>query len=274
MADATADITEGAALQQFILLAKKAKGKACAAVIMQALSAPGVFVFGELLEMANVQALSEGEDKATLELLKIFSYGTYSDYKAAKLATLTPQQAKKLQQLTIVSLAAQSKAIPYDVLQKQLDIKSLRELEDLIIDAIYQGLFQGQLDQRRKQVEIEFAMGRDLKPDSVDSMMRLLQDWSSQSQDLLKTIKEKIQHANFMSDNEKKHREEQDKKIETVKQTLKAAMDSDLMQSTEFEGMEGGFFGGDGGKKGGRGRKGPGGGRDPHMPRDNNRRNF
>jgi len=149
-------------------------------------------------------------------------------------------------------------------LQQQLDIKSLRELEDVIIDAIYQGLFQGQLDQKRKQLEVELAMGRDLKPDSVDSMMRVLQDWSGQSQELLKTIKDKIQHATYMNDAEKKTTRRTWKKVEIVKSTLKAALESDIMQAAELEGAE--FL--EGGKKS-RGRKGPGGGgrmmMDPHM---------
>lgn len=48
-------LTEGAALQPFVLLAKNAKGKAAAALIQQVLSAPNVYVFGELLEMQNMQ---------------------------------------------------------------------------------------------------------------------------------------------------------------------------------------------------------------------------
>jgi hypothetical protein len=42
-------------LEQFILLSKSAKGAAVVALITQALEAPGVYVFGELLDMPNVQ---------------------------------------------------------------------------------------------------------------------------------------------------------------------------------------------------------------------------
>lgn len=42
-------------LEQFVLLAKGAKGSACAELIKQVLEAPGVHVFGELLEMPNIQ---------------------------------------------------------------------------------------------------------------------------------------------------------------------------------------------------------------------------
>lgn len=42
-------------LEQFILLAKGTSGSALTALISQVLEAPGVYVFGELLELANVQ---------------------------------------------------------------------------------------------------------------------------------------------------------------------------------------------------------------------------
>ena len=42
-------------LEQFVLLAKTAKGAAAVSLIKQALEAPGVYVFGELLDMPNIQ---------------------------------------------------------------------------------------------------------------------------------------------------------------------------------------------------------------------------
>jgi len=44
-----------AALEQFILLSKTAKGAAAAELIRQALATPGIYVFGELLEMPNIK---------------------------------------------------------------------------------------------------------------------------------------------------------------------------------------------------------------------------
>lgn len=46
---------------------------------------------------------------------------------------------KKLQHLTIVSLAIKSKSIPYAVLLNELEIDNVRHLEDIIIEAIYAG---------------------------------------------------------------------------------------------------------------------------------------
>ena len=70
-------------LEQFLLLAKTARGPAVCELIRQALEAPGVYVFGELLETECVKDLASiGEEGARyVQLLELFAYGTYADYK-------------------------------------------------------------------------------------------------------------------------------------------------------------------------------------------------
>lgn len=46
-------------LQQFCLLAKTAHGAAILELVKQVLEAPGVYVFGELLVMPNIQEVCE-----------------------------------------------------------------------------------------------------------------------------------------------------------------------------------------------------------------------
>ena len=45
-------------LEQFILLAKSARGAAIIKLINQVLETPGIYVFGELLQMPNVQEVN------------------------------------------------------------------------------------------------------------------------------------------------------------------------------------------------------------------------
>ena len=52
--------------EQFVLLAKSAKGAAAVELVKQALEAPGVYVFGELLDMPNI-----------IEVLLIFRQSTF-----------------------------------------------------------------------------------------------------------------------------------------------------------------------------------------------------
>lgn len=44
-----------AKLEQYLLMSKAAKGAAAAKLVQDATSAPGVFVFAELLEQPNIQ---------------------------------------------------------------------------------------------------------------------------------------------------------------------------------------------------------------------------
>jgi COP9 signalosome complex subunit 7 len=45
-----------------------------------------------------------------------------------------------------------------------LKIDNVRELEDLIIDCIYNELISGQLDQLKQQFHVVSCYGRDLRP--------------------------------------------------------------------------------------------------------------
>jgi len=67
--------------------------------------------------------------------------------------------------------------LPYARLLSELDMGSVRELEDLIIDAIYQEIVRGKLDQKEQQFEVEFTMGRDLREGQLQQLLVSLQTW-------------------------------------------------------------------------------------------------
>lgn len=79
-------MTVPAALHPFVILAKSATGAACADLIKQATSANGAYTFTALLEAENVQKLAGTEHEPSLNLLRIFSWGTYRDYTSINLA--------------------------------------------------------------------------------------------------------------------------------------------------------------------------------------------
>jgi COP9 signalosome complex subunit 7 len=86
----------------------------------------------------------------------------------------------KLRHLSIVSLANKSRIIPYKTLCEQLDIKNTRELEDLIIEAFYADIIKGKLDQLNNQLEIDFAIGRDVTDKQIDDILNVLENWFAQ----------------------------------------------------------------------------------------------
>ncbi|KAF9242342.1 hypothetical protein BU15DRAFT_86911 [Melanogaster broomeanus] len=152
-----------ARLEPFLLMSKSARGAAAAKLIQDATSAPGVFVFAELLELPNIQELANNEQHASsLSLLQLFSFRTYRDYLENKdsLPPLNQAQITKLRYLTIVTLATERRILPYSLLLQELKVESIRELEDLIIDAIYLDILRGKLDQKEQQLEIEYHDGK------------------------------------------------------------------------------------------------------------------
>ena len=54
---------------------------------------------------------------------------------------------------------------------------TIRDLEDLIIDAIYLDILRGKLDQKEQQLEVEYTMGRDLEPGKLEEILSALQNW-------------------------------------------------------------------------------------------------
>jgi len=217
-------------LEQFVLLAKGAKGAAAAELIKQALDAPGVYVFGELLDTSNIKELSEGQFAPHYNLLNLFAYGIYRDFKesSGNLPELSPVQVKKLRHLTIVSLATKTKCIPYSVLLQELDMKNLRELEDLIIEAIYADVIRGKLDQKNQQLEVDYAIGRDIQPEAVTEIVSVLQEWCTSCETVLKGIENQISKANSHRETQNKIKQQVEQEVTNIKKTLKSSQQPDI----------------------------------------------
>ncbi|KAK6176883.1 hypothetical protein SNE40_015097 [Patella caerulea] len=217
-------------LEQFVLLAKTAKGAAAVGLINQVLEAPGIFVFGELLDMPTIQELSSGPQEAHYNLLNLFAYGTYKDYKANKdkLPELTKAQQTKLRHLTVVSLATKTKCIPYSTLLTELDIQNVRALEDIIIEVICADVIHGKLDQKNQQLEVDYAIGRDIKQESIPEVISVLQDWCEGCEAVLKGIEQQVSKANTCKDNNNKIKANTEQEVINLKKTLKTTHQQDL----------------------------------------------
>ncbi|KAF9490292.1 hypothetical protein BDN71DRAFT_1400300 [Pleurotus eryngii] len=208
-----------AKLEPFLLIGKSMKGAAAAKLISDAISAPGVFVFSELLELPNIQELATHEQYASHHaLLQVFSYKTYEDYLQRKdsLPPLNQAQTVKLKYLSIVTLASERRILPYSTLLKALDMLSIRELEDLIIDAIYLDILRGKLDQKEEQLEVEYTMGRDLELGKLETVLEALKDWHSTTAAVLTTLDEKLVSISSAAAAAKAEREGYDKELNGI----------------------------------------------------------
>ncbi|XP_056642625.1 COP9 signalosome complex subunit 7a [Diorhabda carinulata] len=215
----------GSVLEQFVILAKCTKGAACAELVKQVLEAPGVYVFGELLDMPNILELAT-TDKKYFNTLELFAFGTFKDYLANQneVLELTPAQRKKLQHLTIVTLAMKSKCIPYSTLLLELDIKNVRDLEDLIIEAIYADIIHGKLDQKNSQLEVDYAIGRDIRAEDINIISNCLQDWCSACEGVLSCVENQIRRANSEKNKSMQRKADIENEIVNIKKTLKTQL--------------------------------------------------
>ncbi|KAI5013673.1 hypothetical protein ZWY2020_037717 [Hordeum vulgare] len=207
-----------------------------AALVLEATSHPSLFAFSELLTLPALSKLKGTHYASSLDLLRLFAYGTLKDYKSnsSTLPALLPDQARKLKQLSVLTLAESTKVLPYDQLMQELDVSNVRELEDFLInECMYSGIVRGKLDQLQ-------GAGRDLTPDQLTNMIETLSDWLGTSDSLLHQIQEKIKWADTTSELNKKHQKEFEDRVEEAKKSVKA--DSDLRGHDDFLSESGGIM--------------------------------
>lgn len=58
---------------------------------------------------------------------------------------------------------------------------TVRELEDLIIDAIYLSIIRGKLDQKEQQFDVEYTVGRDVEQGKIEALLASLKSWCALS---------------------------------------------------------------------------------------------
>ncbi|XP_025415222.1 COP9 signalosome complex subunit 7b-like [Sipha flava] len=218
-------------LLQFVLRAQKVEGQDLVEIIKQALDCVDTFVFAELLECPNVVALENTPHAPYLHVLRLFSQGTYLDYlnKKEYFPELSISQTKKLKYLTIVTLANKMKRIPYDILLKELNVNNVRDLEDLIIEAIYYNVVMGDLDQKNGYLEIDSTVGRDVGPNDIDVMIDILQQWNESCESVLSTVQARIVDANQTKQNVLKHQAALDNEVANVKKALRTQVQDEEM---------------------------------------------
>uniref|UniRef100_A0A672MF07 COP9 signalosome subunit 7B n=1 Tax=Sinocyclocheilus grahami TaxID=75366 RepID=A0A672MF07_SINGR len=171
-------------------------GSALVQAISSLLETPGLYVFSDILELPNVREVSFCAEKSISFFLPHLEYSVYLRSRAASLPELTPAQKNKLRHLSIISLASNLKCLPYSLLLQQLELKNVRELEDLLIEAVYSDIIHGKLDQRNQQVEVDCSIGRDLGPNELPNIANTLQEWCAGCEAVLCGIEEQVSRAN------------------------------------------------------------------------------
>lgn len=184
-------------LIHYLSATRGADSKAATDVCVEATADPGLYEFGELLSAPPIAALKGTNDHKYYELLRLFAHGTLDDYRAATQSFPPFSEAhwKKLRTLTLVSLANGNNVLQYDVLRQRLALDTVREVEDVVLDAVYTGLVRAKMNQREGRVEIISAVGRDVvMPEGVSEMITMLKGWVQRSTQLVEEIDDKINY--------------------------------------------------------------------------------
>lgn len=171
-----------------------------------------------LLHGHETQLARDEKFLSSFRMLELFAFGTLADYHAAPAGTypsLGEAHLAKLRLLTLVTLAATSRNLSYSTLIPQLGLglgmglesarrtgtsgcgestssiasssvakirpRAMRQLEDIVIDAMYAGILSGRIDQQRQRLEVESVMGRDVRADEgVERLSQSMREWCVQ----------------------------------------------------------------------------------------------
>lgn len=198
-------------------------------VIKRAISQDKLYCFGELYEKlsAKVNTTRElGEDAnvlAWMKVLEVFTYGTWSDYIGmGDRVALDDKQTKKLKQLSLASLAAESKQLKYDVIGQQLQIEK-PDLEAFLVDSIYDRVVVGKLDTKRQFLEITNVVGRDVNGRRLDEMETILNQWVSRTEDILESSMTHVDEYKKSVATRKKELNEYTATVDKINEKLKSA---------------------------------------------------
>ena len=74
-------------------------------------------------------------------------------------------------------MASKQAVVPYEDMMRVLGINDIRQLEDKIIDCIYNYLLKGRLNQKNKTLHVASTFGRDVQDSAVDDILAKLQAW-------------------------------------------------------------------------------------------------
>lgn len=99
---------------------------------------------------------------------------------------------------------------------------SVRALEDLLIDCIYEELISAKLDQQAGRLDVRYSVGRDLHPSELAQMSEQLTHWDASSRAVLDSIREKLNVYKAYCESANAKAAELNQNIEEVRTKLRA----------------------------------------------------
>lgn len=131
------------------------------------------------------------------------------------LPPLSDPQSNKLRQLTLLTLSTSPTTLTYPSLLTALSLPTTRQLEDLVISSIYAGLLSAKLDTLAQRIDVSSVSPlRDLRPNSIPTMISVLEDWDSRCVDVLGELEERVMDVRRKAAEQRKRELENEKAVE------------------------------------------------------------
>merc|ERR1712039_862525 len=114
-------------------------------------------------------------------------------------------------------MGTKEKYIKFSDLQFALGVSNARELEDLIIESIYQNLIVGSMDQANQCLIVESCACRDCRDQDIDYIIDTLSNWHESAQHMLGSLEDMVQYSHDSFEKNKTANEELVKIIQTTR---------------------------------------------------------
>jgi COP9 signalosome complex subunit 7 len=74
-------------------------------------------------------------------------------------------------------------------------------------------LINGKLDQKNRQLEIDYAVARDIQTENIQEIVHILSDWLKSCESCLTCLQEQIESANSEKAKRNKHKEKLEEQV-------------------------------------------------------------
>lgn len=79
-------------------------------------------------------------------------------------------------------------------------------------------LINGKLDQKNRQLEIDYAVARDIQTENIQEIVTILTDWLKSCESCSSCLQEQIEHANAEKARRIKHKEQLQEQVRRIKE--------------------------------------------------------
>jgi len=153
--------------------------------VLAALADPDTFLLDHLLSLSPVQSL---EGTPVHQLLTIFVSGKLADYlkfyrEHQEMVDKTwglnhEKNQRKMRQLTFMTLAQAQTDMPFELLEKELEVKP-EEVEEFVIEVLRTRLVRGRMDQLARKVHVSSTMHRTFGRPQWQNLRDVLTAWKT-----------------------------------------------------------------------------------------------